>query len=79
MIDAKNYTELNGLLKENDPDAVALFKKIAVVEANKQLKAAGNTPIEYHVSNQKAADALTKLFNDEKIGIKVIFTPDIVN
>jgi len=79
LIDAKNFTELNGLLKENDPERVELFQKIAVLDARRQLKAAGTTPIEYHVSNQRAVKALTELFKKEEINIKVIFTPDIVN
>lgn len=79
LIDAKNYSEVNGLLKVNDPTALKIFRADAVRVAKRQMEAANGVPVEYHVSNEKAAEALRELFKAEKIEIQVFYTPDIVN
>lgn len=81
LLDAKNYTIDNPLVKGEPDFLVDKLKKDAVIQAKDQLAAAGGKPIEWHVSNQKAADTLRDLFaqSPDTAKIKVIFTPDIVN
>ena len=79
MIDAKRYTDNNLLLKDNLPKLKASMEQDALEKAERQVAVAGNTPIEYHVSNEKAVKALQILFEKKYPQIKVIYTPDIVN
>lgn len=85
LLDAKNYTPDNPLSKGGPPFLLEQMRKGALKEAHAQRAAAGTgKPIEWHVSDKKAADELRNLFaNDPKLKsdgmISVIYTPDIVN
>lgn len=79
LIDAKNYSDSNLLLNESLPKLKRNVELETLEVASRQVAAAGNTPIEYHVSNQKAVIAIQKLFESDYSQIKVIYTPDIVN
>jgi len=47
-----------------------------VAQANRQFRAAPGVPIRWHVAEKKAADAIRKLLEQEKIsGIEVVHTP----
>ncbi|HEX8705342.1 MAG TPA: Tox-REase-5 domain-containing protein [Myxococcaceae bacterium] len=50
--------------------------KQLVAQAQRQLKAAPGIPIQWHVAEKKAADAIRQLLRSEKVnGIKVVHTP----
>ena len=51
-------------------------KNALLNQANRQTKAAGKTPIEWHFAEEAAANATRNLFVTQKIkGIKVIYNP----
>lgn len=51
-------------------------EKPLVNQAVRQMRAANGAPIEWHVADKEAVQALQKLFQDKNItGIKVIYTP----
>ena len=79
-MEVKNYGPDNPLVKGEPSFLVERLKAESLNQARRLLAVAGGTPIEWHVSNQKAVDVLRDLFKDgDTRNIKVIFTPDIVN
>lgn len=82
LLDAKHYTDANPLVSPSTPLVVKeSFTADLTAEARRQLAAANGSKIEWHVSNDKAADAIRVLFAQDASlkKITIIFTPDIVN
>ncbi|HEU4775904.1 MAG TPA: polymorphic toxin-type HINT domain-containing protein [Telluria sp.] len=85
LLEVKNYGPDNVLVKGEPDFLVDKAKKEALDQAKRQRGAAGpGKPIEWHVSNEKAAEELRKVFAADpdlvRDGVpKVIYTPDIVN
>lgn len=84
LLDAKNYTADNVLVKNEPLFLVTKMKQEAISEARRQLGVTKPpVTVEWHVSNKVAADVLAKLFAGSNIPDKdrlvVVFTPDIVN
>jgi hypothetical protein len=82
LLDAKDYTKDNPIVKGTPPFLADKLKADAILDAKAQVAAAGGTKVEWHVSSSEAAAALDNLFKSDPslVGkIKVVWTPDIVN
>jgi hypothetical protein len=82
LLDAKNYTNNNPLVKGFPPSAIKGIQDDLLDQARRQIAVAGSNRIEWVVSNQKALDAIKTLFSQNgDIGsrIEFVFAADIVN
>ncbi|HTB15615.1 MAG TPA: DUF4157 domain-containing protein [Bryobacteraceae bacterium] len=74
LLDAKNY-KLGGrqykLLERND----YFTGQRLLTDAQRQLRAAGNTPVEWRVANEVAANKIRQLFSVNSVNIRVVFYP----
>ena len=74
MIDAKGTGYLQMLEKDSDYRWDGVEAKM-LDQAERQLKAAGDRPIEWHFAEKHVADYVRDLFKRENLPITVIYTP----
>jgi hypothetical protein len=78
LLDAKGPGFANKFNADLSPKKWFEFSgaKALVDQAKRQLNAAKGVPIRWHVAEKKAADAIRKLLEGEKVqGIEVVHTP----
>ena len=73
LLDAKG-ARYEFLLKEKNAHWSTAGREL-LLQAERQLGAAGNTPIEWHFAEEEAASAVRALFRKEGIDIRVLYTP----
>lgn len=83
LLDAKHFSDSHPMINPKTyPVVKTSFEKDLIDQATTQVQTAKGKPIEWHVSNQQAAESVRQLFasrRDLARNIKVIFSPDVVN
>lgn len=74
LIDAK-FGYSNGKWVDGDGNATPMLENKVIEQAQRQLQAANGTKVEWVFSNQKAADAVSQIFDENGINISVRVQP----
>lgn len=68
LLDAKDW-------KKYPPDGASFWMDKTLRDAQTQLRAAKGIPVEWHFSNERARQVVSKLFVKERINIALVLTP----